>query len=536
MLARTLRWFPLTYPVHPSHLRGLSTARNRLFGHGAWPPPLGPYISLPHLLPFSAMLAPRYLYFFCFAALAAPGRFSSVFFRWLGMSDTQIGVVMSLPTILSIASAVLGGLFADSSTDGKRKTMLAGATASTLFFQGIFAASTFLSRHSPLRIVTIAALYTLSRAVRYPSMSALDAYTLEFLVARYGKTAKKRYGEERLWGAVSWGVASIVIGIVLDRDGFNSLFVFNFVASLALTASLLDLSGPRGFEALGSGGSDEVSTPLAVTKEPSGAECMVDDAFRLNDDDNCEEDWREDRVSFEDAEAGVATDGGTEDLEAAEEGTADGREQTFSEFMVYLLSRMDSLAFLFTMACISVGTTQVEGLYFLFLNDIGSSSTLLGFSVAVTVIFEVPLFFFGDALATHFSGRSLLLMGMGFYVLRVLYYTLITKPWMVLLVEPLHGVTFSFVQMAAVLEMSRLGPPNLQTTAQSVLSVSRMIGSVFGTIGGGFLMEKYGAATAYRASAALVTASAALYAWTTRASSAVTGGSQEALLSQEGNQ
>lgn len=482
------------------------------------------------------MLAPRYLYFFCFAALAAPGRFVSVFFRSLGLGDAQIGLVMSLPTLLSVASALAGGVLADTSADGKRRTMLCGTAASACLFLCILPSSSLLGRDAPARLATIALFYTLARAASSPTMSALDAYTLEFLVGRYGAGAKKRYGGERLWGAVSWGIISIVIGLTVDRVGFNALFGYNFFASAALAISLFDWPfGAAAAERSGGGSEEE---PLLMASREASAESVAD-AFRLKGEDGFGEvgesgakseevgfgrsdaagDWDVDEGrSLDGTEAGVYGCDSRVESETAVGNDENGREQSFFEFVIFLFSRMDSLAFLFTMACISVGTSQVEGLYFLFLDDIGSSNTLLGFSVAVTVIFEIPLFFYGDALSSRFSGRSLLLMGMGFYVARVLYYTLITEPWMVLLVEPLHGVTFSFVQMAAVLEMSRLGPPNLQTTAQSVLSIARMLGSVLGTVGGGILMEKYGAPTAYRAAAALVTASAAFYAWTTRAS------------------
>lgn len=475
------------------------------------------------------MLAPRYLYFFCFASLAAPGRFTSVFFRWLGLGDEQIGLVMALPTILSIASALLGGLFADSSTDGKRKTMLLGTAASAVFFLGILGAARFPASAGAARLAAIAACFTLSKAARYPSMSALDAYTLEFLVARFGKEAKQRYGEERLWGAVSWGIVSIAIGLALDHVGFYSLFVFNFVASMALVVSLLDLPG---FDVVSESG--EGRSSLVATEEDSSGESLLD-AFQLDDGEDWGEDWGGERCSLDGAEAGGMAGAGVavDDVPGLED--EDEQEQTFSEFMRFLFSHMDSLAFLFTMTCLSVGTVLVEGLYFLYLDNIGSSHTLLGISVAVTVIFEIPLFFYGDALSNRFSGRSLMLMGMAFYVVRVLYYTLITDPWMVLLVEPLHGVTFSFVQMAAVLEMSRLAPPNLQTTAQSVLSVARMVGSVIGTVGGGIVMEKAGAPTAYRAAAVLIAASALFYAWTTKESARATprGSENELEASQE---
>jgi predicted MFS family arabinose efflux permease len=128
-------------------------------------------------------------------------------------------------------------------------------------------------------------------------------------------------------------------------------------------------------------------------------------------------------------------------------------------------------------------------------------------------MFEIPLFFASAWLSRTFSGTSMMLMGMGCYCTRVLYYTTIpdSHAWRVLLVEPLHGVTFGLIQMASVAEMARLAPGHLQATGQSFLSVARTVGTLIGSLGGGYVMQTHGPAVAYRAAAGVVACAAVVY-------------------------
>ena len=71
-----------------------------------------------------------------------------------------------------------------------------------------------------LAFPTIAKGFTIILAISmgtaaFSSSSILDTYTLDFL----GKTHKGRYGEIRLWMAVSWGLGSLAMGFVTDVRG-----------------------------------------------------------------------------------------------------------------------------------------------------------------------------------------------------------------------------------------------------------------------------------------------------------------------------
>ena len=88
--------------------------------------------------------------------------------------------------------------------------------------------------------------------------------------------------------------------------------------------------------------------------------------------------------------------------------------------------------------------------FLFFVNDLHASNTLCGASVLVTVLFEIPLFRYSEHVMSMFSVHALLVIAMFSYCTRVFAYTIFEEPWMVLLVEPLHGVTFACAQLASV--------------------------------------------------------------------------------------
>ncbi|OSX71809.1 hypothetical protein BU14_0500s0008 [Porphyra umbilicalis] len=184
-------------------------------------------------------------------------------------------------------------------------------------------------------------------------------------------------------------------------------------------------------------------------------------------------------------------------------------------FCRFLWSDTPSVIFFLAVAMVNVGTSLVENLVFLFfVNDLHASNSLCGVAVVITVIFEIPLFYISEHLLGRFRAPTLLLAGMACYVTRVVAYTLVPADhagW-VLLVEPLHGVTYALVQMASVREAARVAPPALQATGQSFLAVAANGGAIVGTAGGGAVMHAWGAAAAYRTAAALVAVAAVAYA------------------------
>lgn len=69
----------------------------------------------------------------------------------------------------------------------------------------------------------------------------------------------------------------------------------------------------------------------------------------------------------------------------------------------------------------------VENLVFLFFEFLGSSNTICGIAVALTVLFEIPIFHVAPTLLRNYGVGWLLLLANAFFVVRVIGYTLIQQ-------------------------------------------------------------------------------------------------------------
>merc|ERR1719436_1593125 len=96
----------------------------------------------------------------------------------------------------------------------------------------------------------------------------------------------------------------------------------------------------------------------------------------------------------------------------------------------------------------------VETFLFIFLlrDFTGTSKFLLGSTVAIMCLFELPVFYYVDRLFTRVQLTTLLSCCHCVFALRCLLYVIIPRniPSLVLLVEPLHGLTFGMMWATAV--------------------------------------------------------------------------------------
>ncbi len=178
----------------------------------------------------------RVLYFFVFAAVGAFFPYINVYYRSIGLSGTQIGLIGSLGPLVGMAAGPLWGLFSDHF--GVTRPLLAlaivGAMLSVL---GLSLAPGFVW------LLPLTAAYTF---FTNPIMPLLDSTTLELLQGR-----RERYGRQRLWGSLGFVVTSWAFGHILERSGLRWLF-YGYIAlmsvvlivAMGLPARRTRLSGP----------------------------------------------------------------------------------------------------------------------------------------------------------------------------------------------------------------------------------------------------------------------------------------------------
>ncbi len=155
---------------------------------------------------------------------------------------------------------------------------------------------------------------------------------------------------------------------------------------------------------------------------------------------------------------------------------------------------------------------------FLYMNDLGASKTLMGLALTFATLSELPVLFYSDRLLRRWGPRGLLLFALAVYVVRALAYTVIAEPWLVLVIQLSHGLTFSAMWVAGVSYADSLAPEGLGATAQGLFSGVLMgLGGIAGGLIGGLLYEDFGAIAMFRWAAAIALLGLSIFALAGRA-------------------
>mmetsp|Transcript_26796 Transcript_26796/g.63900 ORF Transcript_26796/g.63900 Transcript_26796/m.63900 type:complete len:432 (+) Transcript_26796:463-1758(+) len=333
-------------------------------------------------------------------------------------------------------------------------------------------------------------LYAIGGCFVFPVM---DAICVDFL-KKEGR--QEDYGKERLYGAISWAFTHLLIGPCLDytQDFAIVLYPMSIVAMVGVLISLYlyDSGGPCTTSIMSSGLSPSVTTKACHP----GMKRRTSDLVIDNNNGG------QDEVG--DTNGSKCTNNASDES---------GRQQQqrnsmgfISVFTVFGTS-LFSVAFLIALVTLSSGQAVVNDLVFLLFEYLGSSYTLMSFTVVLTVAFEIPLFQIAPKLLEIFGSPGLLMLASVCYIVRVIGYTLIPagKTAWVLILEPLHGVTYATSQTASVdFAANMVSQSGSEALAQGALQFFSGGGSVLGVGFGGWMQEKWGPVTMYRGSALVV--------------------------------
>jgi MFS family permease len=202
----------------------------------------------------------------------------------------------------------------------------------------------------------------------FKSSGVLDAHTLDFL----GERHRSMYGTIRLMTAISWGLGAVIMGWITDSFGFETNFgLFGLMMTTVLLLTAFGL-------------------PARSTKEQE----------------------RYDRLNS------IQNDSHEEDNDA---------ERPRLWTLVSSIFRLPILLWLTEVAVIGAGMSLVDSFLFVFLQDDFQSTTkFCGYTVGVTVVFEIPIFHYSNYLLKEWGHDVLFVIAMVAYVIRAFDYKLLT--------------------------------------------------------------------------------------------------------------
>jgi PPP family 3-phenylpropionic acid transporter len=165
-----------------------------------------------------ALLAPKLFYFFFYAASSSLIPFLTLYYRASGLSGAQIGLLVGISPVITWLAAPFWGALADGTR--RYRAILTAATVGTM---GMVALLSWVS--GIWWLLPVVACYAFFAA---PIMPLVDNSVMELLGER-----RELYGRQRVWGAIGWGLAGAVAGVLVDRFGLGVSF-YAFIIGYAI--------------------------------------------------------------------------------------------------------------------------------------------------------------------------------------------------------------------------------------------------------------------------------------------------------------
>jgi MFS transporter, PPP family, 3-phenylpropionic acid transporter len=178
---------------------------------------------------------------------------------------------------------------------------------------------------------------------------------------------------------------------------------------------------------------------------------------------------------------------------------------SFRGGMRVLFTNQAWMLFLVMVFIAGTGMATVNNYLFVYMQSLGASKTLMGFALTASTISEIPAMFFSDRMLRRFGARGMLVIAMTTISLRLLCYSLTTAPWVVLIIQLCHGLTYAAIFTAGVHYADQVAPAGMKATTQGMFSGTLMgFGAAAGGLLGGILMDHFAPGGMYAITGILV--------------------------------
>lgn len=393
---------------------------------------------------------PRILFAGLLALLSAPGRFASVFYQAHSQTTSHIGILLSVALATSLFLTPLICRYADA-TNRIRTARNITILAVIVFQFQILSFPSLNVLTSDLAFWSLLLLRGIYGALMFSLYPLVMAICVASLRPVHGASAGQYVGLERVWGAYTWAIASLILGFAIDKAGFIIIYPATvcFAVIFITLLHIFETSQNQKIETYVPINTPESSQYPTSPTSLSPPSCI----------------WSH----------------------------------------LLLGNGINSLLFFNLLFWQAVGMSLVERLLFLVLQDEMQASNLVcGLSITITVLFEIPIFATAPALLSRHGINALIYAGATAFIIRVFAYSLAKHWWVILLLEPLHGATYACFHVASVAYMAERAGHAVEAEAQSVLSVVQGVARIAGVLVGGFVMQVYGSKVMYRAIAVIV--------------------------------
>jgi PPP family 3-phenylpropionic acid transporter len=188
-----------------------------------------------------------------------------------------------------------------------------------------------------------------------------------------------------------------------------------------------------------------------------------------------------------------------------QEKSAEGSLAMNWQNLLPVLKNRQLLIFLFIIFLVAIASMCIQTFYAVYLDEIGASSSLIGWAFSVEGISELPFYFIAIYIIKRLGLQKTLIITLLVAAIRMLLYSFISTPVIAVMVEVTHGISFALFFVTIVEYVNYLVPSEWRATGQSLLwAFYYGIGAIVGNIWAGFLIDKYSAQSMFRVNGILL--------------------------------
>ncbi|XP_034533616.1 major facilitator superfamily domain-containing protein 6-A-like isoform X2 [Notolabrus celidotus] len=304
-----------------------------------------------------------------------------------------------------------------------------------------------------------------------PAVTIVDTVTLHYL----GK-ARDRYGLQRMWGSLGWGLAMLLVGIWIDHthvtvqiDGVGCVVpefrLHNYQIAFIVFGVLM------------------------------GVALIVATQFYFEKGADYSHDHPEGVVAEADTPGALPEPSSSDQTPIS----PDAPQEFHYSDLLRLMCSVRYSSVLFVAWFMGFGYGFVFTFLYWHLEDLKGTTTLFGVCSVLSHVSELAAYFTSHKFIELVGHVRVLYIGLACNTARYLYISYLQNAWIVLPMEVLQGVTHASVWAACISYLSAAVPPALRTSAQGILQGLHLgLGRGCGAMVGGVFVNFFGAAATFR--------------------------------------
>ena len=400
------------------------------------------------------------LQIFFYSGNAGFGPFRVVFLDERGFSNTHIGLILTVTSLVAIVAQPLWGFVSDKIRSLKRTFIFCLITCMVLV-----PVLAMTQQTSLIFILMIVIMVFMS-----PFMAFMDTWTVQGLKTIPGDHS---YGSIRLWGSVGFMIVVVLLGNLATRRSTDTVFIVYFFMNLLtlLVASLISFSGSteKGLKRPSDKKQKTGLLKLPFQRKPASgqAEAITTEALSSKE------------ISNETQKGAALVD--TSQVQV--------KELLKNKYFVLFLiaSCLVNLSLMFKM------TYLPQRVYYA-----GGDTQLYSWFMSVGAFSEIPMFYLSRLLLKRFRPIHMVLASMGFAIVHIFLLSLPLPPGAMLAIHVLQGFSYGLSVIGNVYYIDEMTPPNLKASGQTLfMAIAMGLAGMLASSLGGVMLDNLGMLTSF---------------------------------------